>query len=159
MKKMKVWKGAERRGDDYDTVARKVLGLEHHWDHADKDYNFESGLENTIREGLLLIGKLKPMAASLPEFWFRWDEKDRHLNVDIHGVDKKAEESFRNGQNGYSGHNPKRAPGGKKEETFEVDIWMPGKHVLHGVLRFRVARDMAIKMDSADVGLTFYDLK
>lgn len=156
-RKKKVWKGAERRGDDYDTRAGKVLSLESDWDYIHRDYDFESGLGNTItKEGLLVIGKLKPkeasLMASLPELWFRWDEKDRHLNVDIHRVDKAVQEAFKNGQNGYCGHNPKKALGNVREETFEVDIWMPGMHLLRGRLRFRVSRDMAIKLDVMRIG-------
>jgi excisionase family DNA binding protein len=102
--------------------------------HLDSNYDFELYEKGEITEGArLIVARLKPKIHSLPQFSFRWDYRYEHLNVDIHGVEPAAVDWFRMGENGYSGHLPRRLGG--PDPTYEAVIWRPVTFVFRGRLR------------------------
>lgn len=108
-------------------------------DYLDENYDFEVYEKGKITENArLIVARLKPRIAVLPQFTFRWDYRYDHLNVDIHGVGLSERDWFREGHHGYSGHLPRRL--GDPEHTFEVSIWMPGTHVFRGRMSFALRK-------------------
>lgn len=141
------WKGARFESEDFDRKASKAMevSVEEHY-HLDENYDLELYPGSEITSGgLLIIAKLKPKPekSSLPEFWFRWDEKGDELNVDIHGVADTIKDRFRKGEKGYKGHHPKRKSPEKR--TCEIDIWVPEINVFHGCISLALKREVTIR--------------
>jgi hypothetical protein len=105
--------------------------------HLDADYTLSVDKESyTTDQCWLVVGRLDPKASSLPRFSFRWDEKPKQLDVDIHDVDETVRSWFEHGENGYSGHRPQEV--NKDRRLFEIDIWIPAKHVFKGRIKFNL---------------------
>jgi len=104
-------------------------------EHLDGDYILDVRKENkTTKQGLLQVGRLESKTGSLPRFLFRWDEKGKHVNVDILGVDNTVKNWFEQGENGYSGHRAQKV----KDRLFNIDIRIPTNHVFKGLIRFNL---------------------
>ena len=141
MNKKRGWKGARFESNKGGKTARRVFNIRLLEGYYYKDYNLELYQTNEItKEGLLLVGKLKPKIPSLPEFWIRWDEKKQELDVDMHG-DSEHRDDWINSRNGYEGHHTKRVTNGGT--NFKVSIKIPNVNVFQGVLSFNLARDVA----------------
>jgi hypothetical protein len=101
--------------------------------HMDSDYKLVLCSDTMAsKTGLLVIAKLTPKAIkSLPEFWLRWDDKNRELDVDIYlnGENRKDLWSFP----GYKGHKTK--VDGSEMQEYEVRIKIPGRKVFDGIIR------------------------
>ena len=118
--------GEEREGGAAFKVSAEVY-------HLDRNYDFEVYERGRItQKARIIVARLRPRIPSLPQFSFRWDYRYEHLNVDIHGVEPAALEWWTMGQNGYTGHLPRRlaAPG----YVFEAIIWLPVTFVFRGRL-------------------------
>lgn len=101
--------------------------------HLDRNYDFEVYEKGRITDrARIIVARLKPRIPSLPRFSFRWDYRYEHLNVDIHGVEPPVVEWWTMGQNGYTGHLPRRLS--DKGYTFEAVVWLPVTFVFRGRL-------------------------
>lgn len=101
--------------------------------HLDRNYTFEVYDRGRItQKARIIVARLKPKIPSLPQFSFRWDYRYEHLNVDIHGVEPAVLEWWTMGQNGYTGHLPRRLAG--PGHVFEAIIWLPVTFVFRGRL-------------------------
>jgi hypothetical protein len=92
--------------------------------------------------GLLIIARLKPKnttAGALPEFVFRWDEKDSHLDVDPVGVSEAEETQFKRGTSGYRGHHADKLDSATR--IFEANVRWRGQSIYHGEIGFSLARE------------------
>ncbi|MDM8000287.1 MAG: helix-turn-helix domain-containing protein [Dehalococcoidia bacterium] len=99
--------------------------------HLDSNYDLEVYDKGQITErARLIVARLKPKIPSLPGFSFRWDYRYQHLNVDIHGVEPAVVDWWTMGENGYTGHLPRRLPGPGR--VFEAVIWLPVTFVFRG---------------------------
>jgi hypothetical protein len=129
-----ISKGPGCRGEvnsAFNTIVDKV-------EHLDGDYTLDVREENkTTNQGWLVVGRLDPKTSSLPRFSFRWDEKGKHVNVDIDGVGKTERNLFECGKNGYSGHEAQRV--NQASRLFVIDIFIPSKHVFKGRIRFNLS--------------------
>jgi len=143
MNKKQGWKGARFESNKGGSADRRVFNiklLEGYY--YNQDYKLELYEANEItKEGLLLVGKLKPKIPSLPEFWFRWDAKDEELDVDMYG-DAKYKGDWENSRNGYEGHHTEKMTNGGR--NFKVSIKIPNVNVFQGVLRFNLEIDMGL---------------
>jgi hypothetical protein len=121
--------------------------------HLDNNYDFEVYEEGQITErARLIVARLKPRIPSLPQFSFRWDYRYEHLNVDIHGVEPAVIEWWTMGENGYTGHLPRRLGG--PDRAFEAIIWLPVTFVFRGRLTLRLRNSTAAEEDSPPVATT-----
>ena len=153
------WKGARFESEDFDRKASKAMEVNIEEDyHLDQNYDLELYPRTEITsEGLLIVAKLKPKPekSSLPEFWFRWDERGHELDVDIYGAAAGIKDRFRKGKQGYEGHHPKRKS--PAERTYEIDIWVPEINVFHGCISLSLETEvtmrasLSIKLDVAVV--------
>ncbi len=101
--------------------------------HLDRNYAFQVYERGRItQKARIIVARLKPKIPSLPQFSFRWDYRYEHLNVDIHGVEPAVLEWWTMGQNGYTGHLPRRLAG--PGYVFEAIIWLPVTFVFRGRL-------------------------
>ncbi len=101
--------------------------------HLDPNYDFEVYEKGRITDrARIIVARLKPRIPSLPLFSFRWDYRYEHLNVDIQGVEPSVAEWWTMGQNGYTGHLPRRLEG--PGYVFEAIIWLPVTFVFRGRL-------------------------
>jgi hypothetical protein len=134
-KDMSGWKGVTYKTKDSKGGVNLAFNAVLNREHLDEDYIIEVPKESKVtKQDLLAIGRLEPKTGSLPRFLFRWDEKAKHVNVDIYGVDGTVKKWFEKGQNGYSGH--------KVEQDgtfFDIDILIPSKHVFKGRINFNLA--------------------
>jgi hypothetical protein len=106
--------------------------------HLDENYVFQPCKETeTTRQGLLVVARLEPKMGTLPRFSFRWDDKEGNLDVDIHGASNAERDSFRNGQNGYSGHHTQKVD--DKGRAFDSVIVIPGRRVFKGRFTFNLS--------------------
>ena len=137
-KDMVRWKGVRSEGPGsrgevnsaFNTIIDKV-------EHLDDDYTPHVPKESkTTYQSLLVVGGLEPKTSSLPRFSFRWDEKGKHVNVDIHEVDDTQKKSFERGENGYSGHVAQKVE--QDGRFFDIDIRIPSKHVFKGRISFNL---------------------
>jgi len=142
MKERRGWKGARYQKKGFSQEASKVFNVKVELAYLNPDYDLELLQDNKITEqGLLLCGKLKPKQPSLPEFWFRWDEKGDHLNVDMI-PDEGCQDDWQNETHGYKGHRPQKVsdhPG----RAFNLLITTPNLKAFEGVISFNLARDVA----------------
>ena len=121
--------------------------------HLDQNYDFELCEKGEITEqARLIVARLKPKIPSLPQFSFRWDYRYEHLNVDIHGVEPAVIDWWTMGENGYTGHLPRRLGG--PDRTFEAIIWLPVTFVFRGRLTLRLRNRPAVEEDSPSVATT-----
>jgi len=128
MDKKGRWKGTRFESEGFTREASKFLDVKVEEPyHCNSDYKLElyPGQEVTST-GLLVIAKLKPEKSSLPEFWFRWDEKADRLDVDM----KPEHEDWEKEKNGYEGHHPVDL----KRRVFRVSIKIPGIDVFQGTI-------------------------
>jgi hypothetical protein len=132
------WKGVTRTAKDSKLDINRAFNTDVEIEHLDEDYTIQVPKESkTTDQGWLVVGKLQPKIALLPQFLFRWDEKDQRLDVDIEEVSDTTEKSFKQGKNGYSGHHARKSE--KDGRFFDIDIWIPGKHVFKGCISFNLA--------------------
>jgi len=109
--------------------------------------------------GLLVIARLKPRNAAigtLPEFVLRWDEKDKHLDVDPVHVSEAEERQFRRGTSGYYGHHGDKLDSGPR--VFEVNIGWHGQPIYHGEIGFSLGREVEARVAlglSASASMSF----
>ena len=137
---------SKREGDGTFAVSAEVY-------HLDENYDFELYEKGQITErARLIVARLKPKIPSLPQFSFRWDYRYEHLNVDIHGVEPAVTDWFMMGENGYTGHLPRRLGG--PDRTFEAIIWLPVTLVFRGRLTLRLRNRPAVEEDSPSVATT-----
>lgn len=156
MKDRNGWKGARYQDKGSSQQASKVFNIKYELDYLNPDYELEILLDNKITEqGLLLCAKLKPKRASLPEFWFRWDEKDDHLNVDMR-PDEGFRDNWQNETHGYKGHRPERVSD-RHERAFNLLITIPNLKVFNGVISFHLARDVTIYPPTATIEVRAFD--
>jgi excisionase family DNA binding protein len=121
--------------------------------HLDNNYEFELYEKGEITErARLIVARLKPKIPSLPQFSFRWDYRYEHLNVDIHGVEPAAVDWWTMGENGYTGHLPRKLGG--PGHTFEANIWLPVTFVFRGRLTVSLRDSPDAKEDSSSVATT-----
>jgi len=121
--------------------------------HLDKNYDFEVYEKGEITEqARLIVARLKPKIPSLPQFSFRWDYRYEHLNVDIHGVDPAVVDWWTMGENGYTGHLPRRLDG--TGYAFEAIIWLPVTFVFRGRLTLSLRDSVPDKEESPSVATT-----
>jgi excisionase family DNA binding protein len=126
---------SKREGDGTFAVSAEVY-------HLDENYDFELYEKGQITErARLIVARLKPKIPSLPQFSFRWDYRYEHLNVDIHGVEPAVIDWFIMGENGYTGHLPRRLGGPAR--AFEATIWLPVTFVFRGRLTLALRKDLA----------------
>ena len=137
------WKGARYQQEGGGQEASRVFNIRFETEYLNPYYDLEILEDNSIsKQGLLLCGKLKPRQSSLPEFWFRWDEKEDELDVDMHG-DSKHKKDWKKSKNGCTGH---KATKMKKEgRHFRVSIEMPKMKVFDGVISFSLERGITTK--------------
>ena len=144
MKDKSGWKGARYQDKGGGHQASRVFNIKCELAYLNPDYDLEILQENKItQQGLLLCGTLKPKLDSLPEFWFRWDEKKQELDVDMRR-DSKHKEDWVNEKNGYKGHHTVRMK--KEGRHFKVSIETPAMIVFGGVISFNLARDAAFSV-------------
>ena len=96
--------------------------------------------------GLLVIARLRPMNATtrtLPEFVFRWDEKDNHLDVDPVDVSEAEGSKFRKGTGSYYGHRARKLQSGSR--IFQANIGWHGYRIYRGEIGFNLAREAEIR--------------
>jgi hypothetical protein len=98
------------------------------------------------------MARLKPKIPSLPQFSFRWDYRYEHLNVDIHGVEPAVIDWWTMGENGYTGHLPRRLGG--PGYAFEAIIWLPVTFVFRGRLTLSLRGSPEAGEDSPSVATT-----
>ncbi|MBN2098220.1 MAG: helix-turn-helix domain-containing protein [Dehalococcoidia bacterium] len=121
--------------------------------HLDKNYDFEVYEKGEITEhARLIVARLKPKIPSLPQFSFRWDYRYQHLNVDIHGVETAVVDWWTMGENGYTGHLPRRLGG--PGYAFESVIWLPVTFVFRGRLTLSLRDSPEAEEDSSSVATT-----
>jgi excisionase family DNA binding protein len=133
-------------GDETFAVSAEVY-------HLDKNYDFELYEKGQITErARLIVARLKPRIPSLPQFSFRWDYRYEHLNVDIHGVEPAVIDWFIMGENGYTGHLPRRLGG--PDRAFEAIIWLPVTFVFRGRLTLVLRKNLAAREDSPSTATT-----
>jgi excisionase family DNA binding protein len=121
--------------------------------HLDKNYDFEVYEKGLITErARLIVARLKPKIPSLPQFSFRWDYRYEHLNVDIHGVEPAVIDWWTMGENGYTGHLPRRLGG--PGYAFEAIIWLPVTFVFRGRLTLSLRGSPEAGEDSSSVATT-----
>lgn len=133
-------------GDDAFSVSADVY-------HLDGNYDFRVYEKGEITErARLIVAGLKPKIPSLPEFSFRWDYRYEHLNVDIHGVEPTVAEWWTMGENGYTGHLPRRLDG--PGYAFEAVIWLPVTFVFRGRLTLSLRGSHPDEEESSSVATT-----
>jgi excisionase family DNA binding protein len=131
---------SKREGDGTFAVSAEVY-------HLDENYDFELYEKGQITErARLIVARLKPKIPSLPQFSFRWDYRYEHLNVDIHGVEPAVADWFMMGENGYTGHLPRRLGGPAR--AFEATIWLPVTFVFRGRLTLALRKNLATGEES-----------
>ena len=82
----------------------------------------------------------KDLSGVLPNFEFRWDEKDDTLDVDATGYVSKVEVAkFEQGSTEYHGHHTKRVNTGPR--VFETDIGWRGQKIYSGQIGFNLERE------------------
>jgi len=139
-------KDSRREGDETFAVSAEVY-------HLDQNYDFELYEKGEITErARLIVARLKPKIPSLPMFSFRWDYRYEHLNVDIHGVESAVIDWFIMGENGYTGHLPRRLGG--PDRAFEAIIWLPVTFVFRGRLSLVLQKGLATGEDSSSEATT-----
>ena len=137
---------SKREGDGTFAVSAEVY-------HLDENYDFELYEKGQITErARLIVARLKPKIPSLPQFSFRWDYRYEHLNVDIHGVEPAVIDWFIMGENGYTGHLPRRLGG--PDRAFEAIIWLPVTFVFRGRLTLVLRKNLAAREDSPSAATT-----
>jgi excisionase family DNA binding protein len=135
-----------RPGDDTFSIRAEVY-------HLDKNYDFEVYEKGQITErARLIVARLKPKIPSLPHFSFRWDYRYEHLNVDIHGVEPAVMDWWTMGENGYTGHLPRRLGG--PGYAFEAIVWLPVTFVFRGRLTLSLRGSPQAGEDSSSVATT-----
>ena len=133
-------------GDEAFSISTEVY-------HLDKNYEFEVYEKGQITErARLIVARLKPKIPSLPQFSFRWDYRYEHLNVDIHGVEPAVTEWWTMGENGYTGHLPRRLGG--PGYAFEAIIWLPVTFIFRGRLTLSLRGSPEAGEDSSSVATT-----
>jgi excisionase family DNA binding protein len=137
---------SKKEGDETFAVSAEIF-------HLDKNYDFELYEKGEITErARLIVARLKPKIPSLPQFSFRWDYRYEHLNVDIHGVEPAAMDWWTLGENGYTGHLPRRLGG--PGYAFEAVIWLPVTFVFRGRLTLSLRDSPAAGEGSSSVATT-----
>jgi hypothetical protein len=137
---------SEPEGDKTFAVSAEVY-------HLDKNYDFEIYEKGEITErARLIVARLKPKIPSLPQFSFRWDYRYEHLNVDIQGVEPAVIDWWTMGENGYTGHLPRRLGG--LDRAFEAIIWLPVTFVFRGRLTLVLRKDFSTEEDSPSAAKT-----
>jgi excisionase family DNA binding protein len=133
-------------GDETFSISAEVF-------HLDKNYDFEVYEKGEITaRARLIVARLKPKIPSLPQFSFRWDYRYEHLNVDIHGVEPAVIDWWTMGENGYTGHLPRRLGG--PGYAFESIIWLPVTFVFRGRLTLSLRGSPEAGEDSPSVATT-----
>ncbi len=121
--------------------------------HLDRNYDFEVYEKGRMTDrARVIVARLKPRIPSLPQFSFRWDYRYEHLNVDIHGVEPSVADWWTMGQNGYTGHLPRRLEG--KGFAFEAVIWLPVTFVFRGRLSLSLGGGSGERDEAASVAST-----
>jgi excisionase family DNA binding protein len=137
---------SRREGDQTFAISAQVY-------HLDKNYDFELYEKGEITErARLIVARLKPKIPSLPQFSFRWDYRYEHLNVDIHGVEPAVVDWWTMGENGYTGHLPRKLGG--PGHAFEANIWLPVTFVFRGRLTLSLRDSPEAEEDSSSVATT-----
>lgn len=105
------------------------------------EYKIELYAHNRLGDtGRLEVGRLIPCRAGLPEFVFRWDERQDLFDVEIKNADRETEKKFKSDKGGYKGHHPQRAPQ-QSGRVLSVDIELPGIKVFQGLIKVPVIRE------------------
>jgi excisionase family DNA binding protein len=137
---------SRREGDQTFAISAQVY-------HLDRNYDFELYEKGEITErARLIVARLKPKIPSLPQFSFRWDYRYEHLNVDIHGVEPAVVDWWTMGENGYTGHLPRKLGG--PGHAFEANIWLPVTFVFRGRLTLSLRDNPEAEKDSSSVATT-----
>jgi hypothetical protein len=143
MKEKTGWKGARYQEKGIKREARKVFNIKVEIIYINSNYVLELFQDNIITEqGLLTCGKLKPKSAELPEFIFRWDEKQDHLNVDMKSC-KESKNNWKSEKNGYRGHRTERVRDIPKW-AFYLMIKTPSLKVFEGSIIFSLSKNVTI---------------
>jgi hypothetical protein len=138
----KRWKGDRYQDESGSRQASEVFNIKNESVYLNHNYDLEILQNMKISEnGLLICGKLRPKTPSLPEFWFRWDEKQQELDIDMHG-DIRHREDWNNSRNGYEGHHTEKVINGGR--NFKVSIKIPNSVIFQGVLSFNLKSDVEI---------------
>jgi len=132
------WNSAKFKGDNFEQGALGAFNVSVQGGfYCDTDYILDLYKEpRTVPNGRLDIAELQRKDGSPPSFLFRWDEKVNQLDVDIRGVSRKIAGRFEKGEGGYAGHHPLKVQ--SDALIFEVDIYIPDKHIFNGCVKFNV---------------------
>lgn len=112
--------------------------------------------------GRLDIFELRPKSGGGPSFSGRWDGGSRDkgkverddLDIDISGVSIAEQRRFRNGEDGYAGHHPKRIAS-TPARVYEVSIRTPNDGIIFdGTVSFSVHRKMEFRASMIPFGAT-----
>jgi len=127
-----------------DGKARSAFNVSECHTFIDSQYDIVLGkpIGNT---GPLVVAILKAKNAT-PEadFVLRWDEKANRLDVEPPvNASRRQKQMFRNGTNGYSGHQPEKIGSGPR--VFKVDIIWNCKGLYHGEIGYNLAREVELK--------------
>jgi hypothetical protein len=140
MDKRNGWKGSHYQGKSGSRQAKEIYNIKHDLVYLNPEYKLEILQNSTIsKQGLLICGKLTPKTPSLPEFWFRWDEKKQELDIDMHG-DIRHEEDWRNSRNGYEGHHTEKVTNSGRE--YKILIKIPNTVIFEGIFSFNLKSDL-----------------
>ena len=125
-----------------DGKARRAFNVSerHTFIHAEYDIVLDGAQIGPT--GLLIIARLKRKNATigkLPEFVLRWDEKDKHLDVDPVDVSKDVKKQFKKGTSRDYGHRPIKLRSDPR--VFEANIGWHGQPIYHGEIKFNLARE------------------
>jgi hypothetical protein len=112
--------------------------------------------------GSFYIFELRPKSEGRPSFSGRWDGGSRDqrkverydLDIDISGVSIAEQRRFRNEENGYAGHHPKRIAS-TLAHVYKVSIRTPNDGVIFdGTVSFSVHRKMEFRASMPPFGAT-----
>jgi len=152
VKKKPDWKGARYHKDGITQEAKRVFNIEVEYTELNKEYELEKPSESIINsQGLLLVSKLEPRQSSLPIFNIRWDEKGKHLNIDMIS-DRESITDWNAETNGYKGHRPDVIDEGYGL-AFVIVVKTPRLNIFKGVVRFKISRNTTITPKTLNLGL------
>ena len=126
--------------------AKAILNISEAREYVHPDYDLVLGERQIGPTGLLTIAKLKlknPRTGSLPEFVFRWDDKDDHLDVDSLSALEKEQRLFKRETDGYYGHHSMIIS--ISPRVFEINLMWCGQVIYQGRLKFNLSIDLSVR--------------
>jgi len=151
MKNKPDWKGSRYSKDGITKEVKRIYSIKVEKPEINEEYKLDTKQETTINnQGLLLVGRLIPRKSSLPSFNIRWDEKAKHLNVDM--ISRSASiNDWESETNGYKGHKPD-VLNTSDGLSFFIEVKIPQLDIFKGIINFRISRNTTITIKTA-IGL------